>query len=248
MTRIARFVSLAAGVVGLAAPVAAHAQKEGKPTVAILSFTNSSFGKDAKDYDGLSKGIPAMLITDMQANPNIRVIERDQVQALVDEQKLVTGGQVDQATAVKIGKLLGVHHMIWGTYMTDPKGNFRVDAHAVDVETGQIEYVERVDDKADNIMSGIGTLATKMNAGLHLPAMPVRRTGDASPATGAQQAGAPVASPKLPMRYAVMYGKGLDMKDHGDKAKAVELFNQVLKEFPNYEPATRERASLSKGV
>ena len=247
MIRIARFVSLAAGVVGLAAPVAAHAQKDGKPTVAILSFTNGSFGKDAKDYDGLTKGIPAMLITDMQANPNIRVIERDQVQALVDEQKLVTGGQVDQATAVKIGKLLGVHHMIWGTFMTDPKGNFRVDARAVSVETGQIEYVERVDDKADNIMSGIGTLAAKMNTGLHLPAMPVRRTGDASPASGAQQAGAPVASPKLPMRYAVMYGKGLDMKDHGDKEKAVELFNQVLKEYPNFEPATRERASLSKG-
>ena len=248
MTRIARFVSLAAGVVGLVVPLAAHAQKEGKPTVAILSFTNGSFGKDAKDYDGLTKGIPAMLITDMQANPGIRVIERDQVQSLVDEQKLVTGGQVDQATAVKIGKLLGVHHMIWGTYMTDPKGNFRVDARAVSVETGQIEYVERVDDKADNIMASIGTLAGKMNTGLHLPSMPVRRTGDASPASGAQQAGTPAPSPRLPMRVAVMYGKALDMKDHGDKAKAVELFNQVLKEFPNYEPASKERASLNKGV
>ena len=248
MTRIARFVSLAAGVVGLVAPLAAQAQKEGKPTVAILSFTNGSFGKDAKDYDGLTKGIPAMLITDMQANPGIRVIERDQVQSLVDEQKLVTGGQVDQATAVKIGKLLGVHHMIWGTYMTDPKGNFRVDARAVSVETGQIEYVERVDDKADNIMASVGTLATKMNTGLHLPSMPVRRTGDASPASGAQQAGTAAPAPRLPMRVAVMYGKALDMKDHGEKAKAVELFNQVLKEFPNYEPASKEKASLNKGV
>ena len=247
MTRIARFVSLAAGVVGLAAPLAAHAQKEGKPTVAILAFTNGSFGKDAKDYDGLTKGIPAMLITDMQANPNIRVIERDQVQSLVDEQKLVTGGQVDQATAVKIGKLLGVHHMIWGTYMTDPKGNFRIDARAVSVETGQIEYVERVDDKADNIMASVGTLASKMNSGLHLPPMPVRRTGDASPASGAQQAGTPIPSPKLPMRVAVMYGKALDLKDHGDKAGSLELFKQVLSEYPRYEPASKELASLKKG-
>ena len=242
MTRIARFVSLAAAVAGLVAPVASvQAQK---PTVAILAFTNGSFGKDAKDYDGLAKGIPAMLITDMQSNPNIRVLERDQVQSLVDEQKLATGGQVDRETAVKIGKLLGVHHMIWGTYMTDPKGNFRVDARAVSVETGQIEYVERVDDKADNIMTSIGTLASKMNAGLKLPPMPARRTGDASPGTGTQQAGAPAASPKLPMRVAVMYGKALDAKDHGDKAKAVELFNAVLKDFPNYEPATAEKAKL----
>ena len=249
MTRIARFISLAA-VVAVAAPVVAHAQA-GKPTVAILAFSNGSFGKDDKDYDGLAKGIPAMLITDMQANPNIRVIERDQVQALVDEQKLVTGGQVDQATAVKIGKLLGVHHMIWGTYMTDPKGNFRVDARAVSVETGQIEHVERVDDKADNIMTSIGTLASKLNTGLKLPPMPAVRTGSTAPASGsmgAQQAGAPAAAPKLPMRVAVMYGKALDAKDHGEKAKAVEYFNAVLKDFPTYEPAIKERAGLSKGT
>lgn len=252
MTRIARFISLAA-VVAVATPVVTQAQDAGKPTVAILAFSNGSFGKDARDYDGLAKGIPAMLITDMQGNPNIRVIERDQVQALVDEQKLVTGGQVDQATAVKIGKLLGVHHMIWGTYMTDPRGNFRVDARAVSVQTGLIEHVERVDDKADNIMASIGTLATKLNSGLKLPAMPAVRTGSAAPAagtgTGAQQAGAPAASPtRMPMRVAVLYGKALDAKDHGEKAKAVEFFNAVLKDYPTYEPALKERAGLSKGT
>jgi len=248
MTRIARFVSLAAAVVGLAAPLTVvHAQKDGKPTVAILSFNNGSFGKDAKDYDGLSKGIPDFLITDMSGNPNIRVIERDQVQKLVDEQKLVTGGQVDKETAVKVGKLLGAQHMIFGVFMTDPKGNFRIDARAVNVVTGEIEHVERVDDKADNIMTSVGTLAGKLNTGMKLPARPAtRRVGDATPAaTGAAtQAGTPAAAPKLPMRVAVMYGKALDMKDHGNKAGAVELFGAVLKEFPDYGPARAEQAKL----
>ena len=228
MTRTARFVSLAAAVAGLVAPLAvAQAQKEGMPTVAIMQFTNGSFGKDARDYDGLSKGIPAMLITDMSVNPSIRVLERDQVQHLVDEQKLVTGGQVDQATAVKIGKLLGVHHMIFGVFMTDPRGNFRIDARAVDVESGLIEHVERVDDKADNIMTGIGTLSSKLNRGMHLPTM-----------------GMTAPTPKLPMRVAVMYGKALDMIDHGEKGKALELFNAVLTEFPDYQPANAEKAKL----
>ena len=245
--RTSRFVSLAAAVIGLVAPVAAtHAQKDGKPTVAILSFNNGSFGKDAKDFDGLSKGIPDFLITDMSVNPNIRVIERDQVQKLVDEQKLVTNGQVDKETAVKVGKLLGAQHMIFGVFMTDPRGNFRIDARAVNVETGEIEHVERVDDKADNIMASVGTLAGKLNAGMHLPARP-KRVGDAgavSPAVGAIQAGAPSGSPKLPMRVAVMYGKALDMKDHGNKSGAVELFGAVLKEFPDYGPAKAEQAKL----
>jgi TolB-like protein len=240
MTRIARLATVAAALAGLAAPfAAAHAQKAGKPTVAILYFNNNVFAKDARDYDGLSKGVPDFLVTEMAANPNIRVIERDQVQKLVDEQKLITGGQVDRETAVKVGKLLGAQHMIFGGFMGDPKGNFRIDARAVNVETGEIEYTERVQDKADNIMPLIGQLAEKMNAGMKLPAMP-RRTGEARPsAPGAQQAGAPAAA-KLPMRVAVMYGKALDLLDHGEKAKAVEMFSAVTKEFPEFEPARLE--------
>jgi TolB-like protein len=253
MTRTARFVSLAAVVAVLVAPLATvQAQKEGKPTVAILAFENGSFGPSAKDYDGLTKGVPGFLVTEMTSNPNIRVIERGEVQKLVDEQKLAKDGHVDQATAVKIGILLGAQHMIFGTFMIDPKGNFRIDARAVSVETSAIEHVERVDDKADNIMTSISTLAGKLNTGMHLPAMPARRTGDASPAAGAQQSSAPStvntatpsATPKLPMRVAVMYGKALDLKDHHENGKALELFNAVLKEFPTYEPANAERAKL----
>ena len=243
-TRTALLVLAGVGLLAAREPAAAQAAK---PTVAIMYFNNNVFTKDAHDYDGLTKGVPDFLVSEMASNPNIRVIERDQVQKLIDEQKLVTGGQVDKETAVKIGKLLGVHHMIFGVFMTDPKGNFRVDARAVKVETGEIEHVERVDGKGDDIMASISTLASKLNSGMKLPAM-TRRTGDAAPAasqtTGATQAGAPAATPKLPMRVAVMYGKALDMKDHGNKAGAVELFGAVLKEFPNYEPARTEQAKL----
>ena len=250
----ARFATLAAALLGIAAPVASVlAQADARPTVAIMFFNNNVFTKDARDYDGLSKGIADFLITEMAANQNIRLIERDQVQKLIDEQKLVTGGQVDRETAVRVGKLLGAQHMIFGGFMADPKGNFRIDARAVGVEQGVIEYSERVQDKSDNVMDLIGTLAGKLNAGMHLPPMPAR-TGDAgrmaAPAvTGAvaQQAGAPAAAPKLPMKYAVMYGKALDMTDRGDKTRAVELFGAVLKEFPDFEPAKKAKARLTTG-
>jgi len=250
MNRIARLFTLAAVAAGLIAPAAiAQAQKEGKPTVAVLWFNNGSFGKDAKDFDGLNKGIPDFLITEMSSNSSIRVVERDQIQKLLEERNLITTGAVDRATAVEVGKLLGAQHMIFGGYMGDPKGNFRIDVRAVNVQTGEIEWTDRVQDKADNIMPLISQLAAKLNAGLKLPAMP-RRTGDAGrapAATGTQQAGAPAAAPateKLPMRYAVMYGKALDMKDKGQKERAVELFSAVLKEFPRYTPAQVEKAKL----
>jgi TolB-like protein len=246
MNRIARFAMVATAVVGFASPrPQAQAQGTGKPTVAILSFNNNVFTKDARDYDGLSKGVPDFLVTEMAGNPNIRVIEREQVQKLVDEQHLVAGGQIDLGTAVRVGKLLGAQHMIFGGFMADPRGNFRIDARAVNVESGAIEYTERVQDKADNVMTLIGRLAEKMNEGMHLPAMPAR-TGEAMP-SGAQQLGsrpaAAGASPRLPMKYGVMYGKALDLADKGEKARAVELFGAVLKEFPDFAPA---RTGISK--
>jgi curli biogenesis system outer membrane secretion channel CsgG len=245
MTRLTRIALFALAVAALAVPRASLVAQASRPTVAIMYFNNNVFTKDARDYDGLSKGVPDFLITEMSANSAIRVIERDQVQKLLDEQKLVSGGQVDQTTAVKLGKLLGAQHMIFGGFMADPSGNFRIDARAVNVETGAIEYTERVQDKSDNVMTLIGTLATRLNAGLKLPAMPTR-TGDASTAPGAQQAGAPSAK-KLPMRYAVMYGKALDMADKGDKAHAVELFGAVLKDFPDYAPARNGMAKVKPG-
>ena len=225
---IALLVLAGAGLMAAREPATAQAAK---PTVAIMYFNNNVFSKDARDYDGLMKGVPDFLVSEMSSNPNIRVIERDQVQKLIDEQKLTSGGQVDRETAVKVGKLLGAQHMIFGGFMADPKGNFRIDARAVNVETGAVEYTDRVQDHGDNVMALIGQLANHLNAGLKLGA-PTRTGG---------------VGTRLPMRVAVLYGKALDMADRGDKAKAVELFGAVLKEFPDYAPAKNGLAKVKPG-
>ena len=244
MTHLTRIAFLALAGAALMAPRETAIAQAAKPTVAIMYFNNNVFTKDARDYDGLMKGVPDFLVTEMSANSGIRVIERDQVQKLIDEQRLVAGGQVDRETAVKVGKLLGAQHMIFGGFMADPKGNFRIDARAVNVETGAIEFTDRVQDKSDNVLALIGQLAGRLNSGLKLPASPLR-TGEAS-GPGATQAGAPTAA-KLPMRVAVLYGKALDMADKGDKARAVELFGAVLKEFPDYTPAKTGMAKVKPG-
>ena len=231
-TRTALLVLVGAGLLTDCQTAAAQAAK---PTVAIMYFNNNVFTKDARDYDGLTKGVPDFLVSEMASNPNIRVIERDQVQKLIDEQKLTSGGQVDRETAVRVGKLLGAQHMIFGGFMADPKGNFRIDCRAVNVESGAIEYTDRVQDHADNVMALIGQLAGHLNTGLKLGAP--TRTGDAGAAGGT----------RLPMRIAVLYGKALDMADKGDKAKAVELFGADLRVFPEYAPARNGLAMVQPG-
>jgi TolB-like protein len=156
----------------LVAPRGAAVAQAVRPTVAIMYFNNNVITKDARDYDGLSKGLPDFLITEMSSNAAIRVVERDQVQKLLDEQKLVGAGQVDRESAVRVGKLLGAQHMIFGGFMADAKGNFRIDARAVNVETGALEFTDRVQDRSENVLGLIGQLASRLNADSSSPPRP----------------------------------------------------------------------------
>lgn len=222
------------------APAAARAQdvpESARPTVAIMPFDNGSFGKGAHDYDALGAGIADMLITELSGNPGIRVIERAEIEKILDEQKLQGTGRIDPATAVRVGRLLGARHMIFGGFVTDPKGNMRIDARAVDVETSRIEYVESAKDRADDWSELISRLAAKMNAGLKLPPLPersARAPGDTAPAAA-----------KPPFEVLLTYSRAIAAENARQPAEAVRLYNAVLERFPSYEPARKAVARLA---
>ena len=104
----------------LATPLVA--QDDTRPTVAVLPFVNSAIGAANAELAPLSKGIADLLITDLGMNPGIRVVERENIQQLLDEQRLAQDGRVDDATAARIGKLLGAKHMVTGSFITDRSG------------------------------------------------------------------------------------------------------------------------------
>ncbi len=172
----------ALALAALAAPAAAIAQgPSAAPTVAIMYFNNGSL-VDHDDYEPMRKGMADILITEMQSNPRIRVIERDALQKLLDEQKLGEEKRTDPATSARIGKLLGAQHMIVGGFFIDRKGRLRLDARSVNVETSEVEHVETTAGNADDVLEVIAELARKLNAGLKLPGKP-EGTRDRNPAS-----------------------------------------------------------------
>lgn len=239
------------------APLAA--QEDRRPTVAVLDFNNSAIGPNRADYEALGKGISDFLITELAGNAQIRVVERDKLQALIKEQDLGRDGRMTAESAARVGKLLGAQHMIMGGFIVDPKGNLRLNARAVNSETGQIVHTDVVADKADNFIDAIGNLATKMNRGMKLPEM--RRmasnapTGsdrasatpavqkDREPATATQVAAAP-AQQKVPYAAVLLYSKALEQKDRGNTREAVVLFRQSLEKFPEFSKAKTELAKI----
>jgi TolB-like protein len=227
--KLHRFLTAAAGVAFAASSVFAQS----KPTVAIMYFNDGAIGKAHDELAPLSKGICDVLITEMSDNPGIKVVERDQLQSILSEQKLASDGTADKATAIKVGKLLSAHHMIFGGFVTDPAGTMVLTLRSVNVETGEIEFVTNASDKTANLLALIHKVAVKTNAGLKLPDIP-KQVGEARAAK----------DEKIPFTSVMLYSRGLEAKDAGKKAEAITLFNQALASFPGYDAPQKELAKL----
>lgn len=160
-----------------------------RPTVAVLYFDNNSIGRDAADYAGLGKGVADLLISDLATTANVRVVERERIEALLQEQNLAKQGQIDPATAVRLGKILGARHMITGGFMSTGR-QMVLTARTFDVETGQIVNTQKVTQSNDDVLALIGDLSSRLTSSLELPPVE-RRTSDAAPAGhhGASHAG-----------------------------------------------------------
>src|SRR2546428_10031917 len=114
-------VALAAGAGG----ASAKGRADPRPGLAVFPIWNGgSYGQDRENFDALQKGMAAMIISELAANPGARVVEREELQRLLEEQKLGAGGRVDDATAARIGKLIGGRYGGTGTCI-DFFGGFR---------------------------------------------------------------------------------------------------------------------------
>ena len=232
----AALLVLAGGATHAVAQTAAPAA--GRPGVAVLDFTNSAIGAAHDELAPLSGGISDLLAGELASNPGIRLVERRQVRALLDEQSLVAGQQVDAQTAIRVGKLLGVQHIIFGGFVTDRSGTMQLHARAVNAETGVIEHVESVSDRTENFMVLVGRLARQLNDGMKLPAPPARSTAEvgAAPARG------------VPFQSVLLYARAVRAEDSGDRAQAAELYTKSLEQFPGYAPARRALDRMSGGA
>lgn len=195
-----------------------------RPTVAVMDFDNAALVRHA-DYESLGKGIAGMLNTELSANPGIRVVERESVHELLEEQKLGSSSRVSPETALRLGRLLGVHHMIFGAFVVDFRGRMRLDVRAVNVETSQLEYVASKTDAADEMLTLVADVARMMNDGMKLPPLPppaARRTSAAAPAEGARS------------RAVRLYSRALEERDRGNVRQATAFCREALSLLPDF--------------
>lgn len=106
-----------------------------KQKVAILYFDDNT--ASASELQPLSKGLALMLTGEASSYSGYQIVERADLQKVLDELDLAKTGRFDSSTTKQIGKLLGAQCIVVGSYMS-LMGKFRIDARMIDVETGAV--------------------------------------------------------------------------------------------------------------
>jgi curli biogenesis system outer membrane secretion channel CsgG len=154
----------------LAAPAFAQGNK---PRVAILEFKNKASHYTWTWYEA-GRGAQDMLMTELVKSGKYRVIEREQLAAIMREKNLSMSGDMDPRTAIQFGKMLGVEYLIAGAVtelgVTDrgasvpggllrglPSVNVRsqkaeaaLDARAFSTSTGEIVWADTARDETSD--------------------------------------------------------------------------------------------------
>jgi len=221
-------------------------------TVAVLYF----------DYAGadpamavLRKGLANMLISDLVAVPGVAVVERERLQAVLDEQKLSRNAKFDAGTAARVGRLLGARYLVLGAYF-DLGASLRVDARVVEVETGKVVAATGTAGTLDGFLlveQGLAKDLAPLLAGL--PPMPAKvappmldkKRPAPKPGTAERpERSVPAPPAKLPAAAAVQYAKALDLHDQGDAKGAQRALQAVVAAQPDFQLAARDLARMMR--
>lgn len=201
----------------------------GLQTLAIMDFRNSSI-YDPERYAPLAKGFPSMMINYLNGATDLKVIERQRIQWLLNELKLQRKTDVvDQSTAVKMGNLLGATAVLFGNYSVIDDDRMRLSGRLVKVETSEILLAEKVTGEPDEFFSMVQELSRNLTRAINVKIEETElETGSETQLLDAQLA----------------YARGLDEMEDGNYQAARKQFKQALDHDPNYTLAQQRLDSL----
>jgi curli biogenesis system outer membrane secretion channel CsgG len=139
-----------------------------KPVLAVNEFKNETSA--GWWYGGAGRDLADMLTNELQATGKFKLVEREKLAAVLDEQDLADSGRIKKGTGAKVGKLTGAQYIVTGSlsaYEENVSGtggglSFRgisvggkkesaylaVDLRVIDTTTGEVEFVRTVEGRS----------------------------------------------------------------------------------------------------
>lgn len=199
-------------------------------TVAVMPFTYS--GTDS-EIQPLGRGLAQLLVTDLAKSRQIRVLERERMQAILDEMKLSDSARADPSTALRSGRLLRAADVVQGSLTTLPGNQLRVDAAVVDVASAGVKASAGNQDQLDRLFDLEKTLALRVFNNLGIQLSPAEQE-------------AINQRPTQNVQAFLAYSRGLEAVDRGDFGAAEADFNQAAVLDPGFQAAVQGAATAGQ--
>lgn len=198
-------------------------------TVAVLYFTNP--GNDT-ELVPLQKGLAVMLMTDLAQLDVLTVIERTEMQALVEELGFGQSGLVDETTAPRVGRLLQTEFLIGGQVRRTGNEQLDLSATVLDVGPGKIVGRAQAQGEPDRIFDLEKQLLNTIITAIKITPSPQQQKQLAKPLAERPEA-------------ALALFEGLDAADQQDFEEASRHYESALKIDPKLTLARRSLKELT---
>jgi len=141
-----------------------------KPSLGVAEFRNDTSA--GWWSGGVGRELAGMLTNELASTGKFKMVEREKLDAVLEEQDLADSGRISKKSGAKIGKLTGAKYLVVATlssFENDVKGtgggvSFRgisvggkkedaylaVDLRVVDTTTGEVEYTRSVEARASS--------------------------------------------------------------------------------------------------
>ena len=198
-------------------------------TVAVLYFQNLS---GQPQLDPYQKGLTVMLISDLARLGTFTVIERAELQALVEELGFGQTGLVDPASAPKIGRLLQAENLIGGAIRQDPDKRMNIGADVLKVRPAKTIALDQIAGDTSALLDIEKNLLHQIVAALKIELTPQ------------QESALKIPLSRYPAALLELF-KGIDAGDHGRYSEAAEHYSSALKADPDFELAKQSLSELN---
>lgn len=199
-------------------------------TIAVLPFRFS--GTDSSLIP-LERGMAELVITDLAKVKALTVLERERVQALVDEMALSLTAAADPRTAVRTGRLIRAGRLVQGSLTELPQSSLRVDAALVDVPTSRAAGTAAANDKLDELFAIEKRIVLDLidDIGIQLTAQERRSIEE---------------RPTRSLAAFLAFSSGLMAQDNGNLDQAQRFFSEAVRVDPTFAPAAQKQAEVQQ--
>jgi len=131
-------------------------------TVAVSRFQNYS---GQQKYDFLEEAIPGYLVTELKTRAGMNMIERDQLDKVMQEMAISKTSYLDEKNAPQVGQMVGADAVLVGFFQVQ-KNEIRVDARVIKTSTGEVLKTVSTSGNVNDIFAIEEQLATEIMAAL----------------------------------------------------------------------------------